>query len=359
MEPVPPAGADVPARDPFVRRVATVLAMVAAAALLAALLLLGADLFLAAFGGILFAVLLDGAATQIGRRTPVPRRWSYAVLLVILGVLLAGGGALLVPFAQEQAEAATEQVPQILADLEAYLRERPWGEWIVRRVEQGGEDGAAGGALSAVSGVFGVLSDWFYYVLTAFFVGLFAAAKPRLYMEGFADLFPIRHRERVLHLLSELGHTLRWWLLGQALAMVVIGVSTWLVLWAFGIPLAPVIGLVVGILGFIPYIGPIIGVVPVAIVAGTQGADTLLYVLGAYMAVQLVEGYVITPLIQHRMVYLPPVLTIVAQVVLGKLLGILGFILATPLAAVVLVLSRFYREDVLGDDGAVERGRSH
>ena len=150
-----------------------------------------------------------------------------------------------------------------------------------------------------------------------------------------------------------------WWLLGQALAMLVIGVSTWLVLWAFDIPLAPVIGLVVGILGFIPYIGPIIGVVPVAIVAGTQGADTLLYVLGAYMAVQLVEGYVITPLIQHRMVYLPPVLTIVAQVVLGKLLGILGFILATPLAAVVLVLSRFYREDVLGERGAVEQGRSH
>jgi predicted PurR-regulated permease PerM len=208
-----------------------------------------------------------------------------------------------------------------------------------------------------VSGALGVLSDWFYYVLTAFFVGLFAAAKPSLYIEGTAALFPLRMRGRVRHLLEELGHTLRWWLLGQGLAMLLIGVSTWLVLWAFGIPLAPLLGVMVGLLGFIPYIGPILGLIPVALVAGTQGADTLLYVVGAYTAVQLVEGYVVTPLIQHRMVYLPPVFTIVMQVVLGKILGILGFILATPLAAVVLVLSRFYREDLLGERGAVDRGR--
>jgi predicted PurR-regulated permease PerM len=348
---------DAPARDPFVRRTATAVAIVAAAALAGAVLVLGADILLAAFGGILFAVLLHAGARVVGERTPVPERWGYTVVLLLLTALLVGGGVLVVPAAQQQAERAAEQVPEIVADVEAYLQERPWGQRILQRAEDGGGDGAAEGALGAAGGVLGGLQKWFYYFLTAFFVGLFAAANPRLYIEGTANLFPLRRRQRVLHLLHELGHTLRWWLVGQGLAMVIIGVSTWLVLWAFGVPLAPVLGVIVGLLGFIPYIGPILGLVPVAVVAGTQGVDILFYVVGVYVVVQIVEGYVITPLIQHRMVYLPPVFTIITQLVLGTILGVLGFILATPLAAVMLVLSRFYREDVLGEAGVVAKGR--
>jgi predicted PurR-regulated permease PerM len=161
-------------------------------------------------------------------------------------------------------------------------------------------------------------------------VGLFAAANPRLYVDGTVALVPLAKRERAREVMHRLGNALRWWLIGQAIAMLLIGVSTWLVLWAFGVPLAPVLGVIVGLLGFIPYLGPIIGVVPVALVAATLGTTTLLYVLAAYTAVQLVEGYVITPLIQHRMVYLPPVFTIITQILLGTLLGILGFVLALP-----------------------------
>jgi predicted PurR-regulated permease PerM len=346
-----------PARDPFLRRVASTVLVVALAALAVALLVLAVDIFLAAFGGILFAVLLHAAARVITDYTPVPKGWGYTTLLLLGALLLAGGGVLLVPVVQEQAENAAQQVPEIVSDVQRYLEQREWGRWVLERVQNGGGDGAAEGVAAAAGGFASTLSDWFYYFLTAFFVGVFAAAKPKLYMEGTANLFPLRKRARVLHLLGELGHTLRWWLVGQGLAMILIGVSTFLVLWAFGIPLALVIGIIVGLLGFIPYIGPILGLVPVAIVAGTQGVATLFYVVLAYVLVQLVEGYVITPLIQHRMVYLPPVFTIVMQVVLGKLLGVLGFILATPLAAVVLVLSRFYREDVLGEEGVIAKAR--
>jgi predicted PurR-regulated permease PerM len=132
--------------------------------------------------------------------------------------------------------------------------------------------------------------------------------------------------------------------------MVVIGVSTMIVLFIFGVPLALVVGLIVGLLGFIPYIGPIVGLLPVAMVAATVDATTLLYVLLAYTGVQLVEGYVITPLIHERTVYLPPAFTVFFQILLGMVLGIKGIILATPLAAVLLVLSRFYRRDFLGDE---------
>jgi predicted PurR-regulated permease PerM len=342
-----------PARDPFVGKVVTTIAIVVAVGIPLALLVLGIDIVLAAFGGVLFGVLLRAATNLVGRYTPIPERWAYTALLVFIAAALVAGGLVLAPLAQEQVARATEQVPQIAADLERYLQEREWGRWVLQRVQNGGGDGAAEGMLGAVGGVFGALTNWFYYFLTAFFVGLFAAAKPDLYTRGLANLFPVRARDRVLHLISELGYTLRWWLVGQLLAMILIGGSTGLLLWLFDIPLAIPLGVLVGLLGFIPYLGPILGAVPVAIVAGTQGAETLLYVIGAYSLVQLVEGYVITPLIQHRMVYLPPVFTIITQVVLGAILGILGFVLATPLAAVLLVLSRFYREDVLGERGVV------
>jgi predicted PurR-regulated permease PerM len=350
-----PVESGVPARDPFVRRLATTVGVVALAGILVAVLVLAVDIFLAAFGGILFAVLLRAGANLLVRYTPVPEGWGYTALLLLIAALLVVGGLLLAPLVQEQVERATEQVPVIVERVEAYLQQRDWGRQVLERVQGGEEgDGIAEDAIGATGDVLGAFTDWFYYFLTAFFVGLFAAAKPRLYVEGTAALFPLRKRERVLELFEELGFTLRWWLAGQAVAMILIGVSTWLVLWAFDVPLAIPLGVVVGLLGFIPYIGPIIGLVPVAIVAGTQGVDILFYVVGAYSLVQLVEGYVITPLIQHRMVYLPPVFTIITQIVLGTLLGVLGFILATPLAAVILVLSRFYREDVLGEPGVVE-----
>jgi predicted PurR-regulated permease PerM len=342
-----------PARTPFLRRVVTIVAVVVVAGALVTLLLLGLDILLAAFGGILFAVLLRAATDLLARYTPVPASWSYSALLLILTVGIVGGGVLLAPLAQEQVARATDQVPQIAQELEQYLQEREWGRRLLQRLQDGGEDGAVG----MLGGVFGAVSDWFYYFLTAFFVGLFAAAKPALYIEGTANLFPIRKRDRVLHLFDELGFALRWWLVGQLIAMVLIGVSTSIVLWVFGVPLAAPLGVMVGLLGFIPYLGPIMGLVPVSIVAGTQGVETLLYVVAAYTAVQLVEGYVITPLIQHRMVYLPPVFTIVTQIVLGSIMGIIGFILATPLAAVILVLSRFYREDVLGEIGVIAEAR--
>jgi predicted PurR-regulated permease PerM len=336
----------------FLRRIVVGTIVVATGATILAIGVLGVDILLAGFGGVLFAILLRAAADLIGRYTPVPEEWSFTALLVALLALVAGGGVLLIPFARRAIEAAQEEVPRIVEELRTYLEGREWGQWLLEQ-GNGMAEGGGDGALGVAGGVFGVAGDWFYYLLTAFFFGMFAAAKPRIYIDGIVHLAPLRMRGRFRHLLSELGKTLRWWLVGQGIAMVLIGVSTGLLLWLLDVPLPAILGLIVGLLGFIPYIGPILGLVPVAIVAGTQGSETLLYVLAAYTGVQVIEGYVVTPLIQHRMVYLPPAFTVLAQILLGSLLGILGFILATPLAAVVMVLTRFYREDLLREPGAV------
>lgn len=338
----------------FLGRVVQVVAIVALAGLALTLLVLGIDILFAAFAGVLLAVLLHAFGGFVARHTPLPYRWSLTVVVLGLLLLLGLGGWLLAPQVAEQADELREQLPAVLSQLERRLARYGWGQWLLEQLRNGSvlEDAVAGAGGSGLS----VLSAWSSYLLLTVSVGLFAAANPKLYIEGTLHLVPPARRARVRRVMDELGHTLRWWLIGQAIAMVVIGVSTTLVLWAFGIPLAIVLGLIVGLLGFIPYIGPLLGAIPVALIAVTAGPMQFVYVMLAYAGVQLIEGYVATPLIQHRMVYLPPAFTITLQILLGAVLGVLGVMFATPLAAVLLVLTRFYRTDLIGDAAAAQEG---
>lgn len=343
------SAAGPPARDPFVRRLAWTVGLAFLAGLAGVLLFLGIGVLLAAFGGILLAVLLSAAAGGIAGRTPLGYGVSLTALLLLVVLVLGGGGWMLAPQVAEQADELARVVPALVDEVEAFLEQYGWGQWLLEQARQNGMPdwvGAAGG------GVVGTLSDMMTYGLVVLFVGLFAAANPGLYTRGIVSLTPRRHRALAEEILAHLGHTLRWWLVGQAITMIIIGVSTMIVLWAFGVPLAILVGMIVGLLGFVPYLGPIFGALPVGMVAATLGAETLLWVLLAYTAVQMLEGYVAVPIVHERTVYLPPVVTIVFQVLLGFVVGVTGIIFATPLAAVLLVLSRFYRRDFLGDPDA-------
>jgi predicted PurR-regulated permease PerM len=346
----------VPTRDPFTQRVVTTVLILVVAGLFLTLAVLGIGVLLAAFAGVLVAVVLNAATRVVVGRTPLPYGWSLGIVILLIAGFIAGTGWLLGGQVAEQADEFGAMLPQVAADVESYLQQHGWGKWLLQQMGVGGgnggsgaDDGGGGGGAMALTAL-GMLSNAFSYLLVALFVGIFGAANPALYLDGIVGLTPPRHRDRMRELLAEIGHTLRRWLLGQFMAMVLIGVSTTIVLWLFGVPLAIVTGLIVGLLGFVPYLGPIIGVIPVAIVAGPEGATTLLWVLLAYTGVQMVEGYGLTPLIFEHTVYLPPVFTIITQILLGAVLGVKGIILATPLAAVALVLSRAYRRDILGDD---------
>jgi predicted PurR-regulated permease PerM len=103
-------------------------------------------------------------------------------------------------------------------------------------------------------------------------------------------------------------------------------------------------------LTFIPFIGPLLSAIPVVLVAFSQSSTMALYTLLLYTAIQMLEGYVLTPNVQRRSVSLPPALTIAAQVLFGVLVGSLGLALATPLAAAGMVaVNRLYVEEVLED----------
>jgi predicted PurR-regulated permease PerM len=336
-------------------RFVAAVAIVAFAGAMLALLAIGIQVVLAGFGGILLAVLLSAWSSLLAKHTPLTYGWSLAVVVALILGVVGLGVWLLAAEVIQQVEQLSARMPTIQAEVQAYLSRFGWGRWLLEETDNGIDSDAA---TESIAAGLTMLSRWSSYFLVVIFVGLFGAAHPKLYQDATVTLFPIRHRDKVRQLIDQLGSALRWWLIGQGLAMLLIGVSTLIVMLAFGVPGALVIGLLVGLAGFIPYLGPIIGAIPVAILAALEGPGTLVGVMIAYMAVQTVEGYGLTPLIQQRTVYLPPAFTVFSQILLGMSLGALGFILATPLAAVALVLTRFYRREILGDPSAEPPTRS-
>jgi predicted PurR-regulated permease PerM len=192
----------------------------------------------------------------------------------------------------------------------------------------------------------GALGNFFITILLA----IYFASEPRFYARGFTKLFPIAQRRRVSEVLASIGATLSWWLVGKAGSMLFIGVLTWIGLSIIGVPLALTLGLIAGLLSFIPNFGPIISALPALLLAFIDSPVTTLYVLALFIGVQLIESNIVTPLIERETVELPPGLTIIFQLALAVMVGGLGLVLATPLLAVIMVIVQMiYIQDVLGD----------
>jgi predicted PurR-regulated permease PerM len=133
--------------------------------------------------------------------------------------------------------------------------------------------------------------------------------------------------------------------------MLFIGLLTWIGLYFIGVPLALTLGLIAGLLSFIPNFGPIFSAIPAILLAFINSPTSALYVLALFVGVQIIESNIVTPLIERRTVELPPVLTVVSQLALAVLFGAVGLILATPILAVVMVLVQtIYIQDILGEE---------
>ena len=196
-----------------------------------------------------------------------------------------------------------------------------------------------GGVLGAVGNVAIIL-----------FVGIYFALSPGRYKRGFVKLVPQGKRERAVHVLDDIGDTLARWLMGKSLSMLIVGIATAGGLTLLGVPLGLILGIIAGLLDFIPYIGPIMAGVPAVLIALSISPDLALYTVLLFLGIQTVEGYVLQPLVEARAVEIPPALTIVMQLVFGSLFSFAGIALATPLTAALMVLvDKLYVEDILGD----------
>jgi len=190
--------------------------------------------------------------------------------------------------------------------------------------------------------------------LVIFFVGLFLAVAPDKYRDGVARLFPPQRRQRVCELLDGMGDTLWQWLVGRFGSMLVTGVGAGIILWVLGVPLAISLGVLTALLTFIPNIGGFLALTMSVLCAVPLGGSTVAMVIAGYLLLQLVESYVVTPLIQQHQVSLPPALLIAFQALMGVLFGLLGAAVASPvLAAAKYLVQEAYIKDVL-ENGEAE-----
>lgn len=314
-------------------RVGLVLLLVLLAWWLVAVLLL-------TFVGVLIAVLLRAPADWLAAHTRLSPNLAVAAVFVVLVLVLGGAGLAMAPEIGRQSDEMITQIPEAAASLRVSLEQFGWGRWLLARVQSTGEIAAKPevmqGAGQVLSGSVGAIASLF----TIAVVGLWVTLQPRLYIDGAIRLFPLADRPRARAIASECGNVLKRWLIGSFVSMAIVFVATWIGLWALGVPLALVLALFAGAMVFIPNFGPLLSAIPALMLALTQGPQTVLWVAVLYVAVQIVDNTITTPIIQRHAVSVPPALTMIAQMAMGVLAGALGVIVAVPLTALALVLVR-------------------
>lgn len=339
------------------RKAAVVAGVVLAAAAVGAILVLTYHFLLLLFAGILVGVLLRGLARPLHHRLRIPARLSVVLVILLLAAAGFGTTLLISDDVSAQVGELAQQLPRMLDDVRAQFRQSSLGRDVLNALPQLDDmvpsDG--NGFVKQIGGVFsstvGVLTSLFL-ILAA---GLFFAFEPSIYVRGILRLVPLARRPRAAAILEELRVVLFHWLLGRAFGMVVIGVSSWIGLSLLGVPLAHANGLLAALLTFIPNLGAVLSVVPPVLLALPQAVGAAIGVVVLYSAIQLVETYGLTPMIERIAVSLPPAMLLGAQVVFGVLGGVLGLVLAAPLAAVLMVLvRRLYVQDALHDDLAAD-----
>ena len=349
MEPTNTQPAPGPADDRLARRTVLVAAIALALTLAAIVAWAGATALLIVFAGIVLAVIFDTAASALGRILPLRRRFRLAIVVVVLALFLvaalATGGAALAQQASQMLLTIDEQIGNALDMLQK------------AGLPVGGDGGMSlsglapdfntlvVGATNAIFMLFGAVGNLVFIV----FLGTFFAADPDTYKRGVLSLFPAEKRSRLGEVADEAGFSLRGWLKGQLLSMLIIFVFSFALLSLIGMPYAFLLALTAGLLTFIPTIGPVFAGVPIILAGFSEGWEMALWGVGVYAAIEMTEGNFVTPLVQQRAVDLAPAFTLGFQLLMGALFGILGIALAVPLAAAGKVfIDELYVKDALG-----------
>lgn len=315
------------------------------------LLLLGAtaQLFLLLFLAVLFSLYLGAIADVIHRRTGFPR--PAAVLLAVLLTLglLVGFIWLLVPPVVAQTQALLQVLPDYILNLEHGIDQAITRNPALRSVWHPGEhrvllavyQQASGYFADVVPKLFGVLG-FSLEVVSVAIMAVYLSVHPGLYRELLIALFPPVHRDLVRNVLGDLSRTLRAWIVGQLASMVLLGALTAVGLAILGVPYWLTFGIFTGVVSIVPFFGSFVStLLPAAFVLGGNGGSArALAVIGLGVIVHLIEGNLVAPLIMQRQVNLPPVMTIMSVLIMGKLLGPIGLLVAVPSVVLIDVVVR-------------------
>ena len=335
-------------RDPAIRQEIKRASVWFAIAGAIALVVLLVQPLLIIFAGLVFAALLDGGVRLLGRVLPLGRGWRLLIVCLATIAFLVG------TFYMAGVQIA-DQATQLRSTVEVQAVRLT--TWLTNQGLMPGASDLSGFARQALSSV-GRVTSWVGTALgavTTMFmivvIGLFVAMDPRVYDRGLQWMIPRENRPEFALTVQRMGQTLRRLLAGRLLGMAAEGVLTWIALMLGGVPMALILGILTGLLAFIPNIGAFISGALMIAVGFSAGADTGWWAIGTYIVVQGFDGYVLIPMVAKRTVDLPPALTLGAQILASALFGILGLALADPMTAMLKTAMERRSENVEQQDG--------
>jgi predicted PurR-regulated permease PerM len=284
-------------------------------------------------GGAIFAVLLDGGIRLLGRYLPIPRAWRMLIVLILgfgfLGWVFWFAGTTIAAQFEALRAVVSAQFGRVLkfASSIGLMDSQPSN---LRSELLGG----AGRLTSAVGSVIGGVAS----VIAMVVIGIFLASEPRLYDRGIAWMLPLRHRAGFYRIAKHVGVTLRRLLFGRLIGMVFEGVFTWFMLSVGGVPMAGLLGLVTGVLAFIPNIGAIASGILMIAVGFSASPNQGIWCIVIYFLVHNIDAYVVVPFVARRTVDLAPAVLLAMQLLMAAVFGILGVLFADPILATIKVV---------------------
>jgi predicted PurR-regulated permease PerM len=286
------------------------------------------------FAAVVVAILLTSVVDWAMAKLKLGRKMAFAVIMlttssiVILALWISG------PNIVEQFASLQADLPQAIQQSVERANGYGWGRWALAHWSSYSQlSSSFSYAITRVGGIVLSAASLLAGLFIIGFLGLYLAAEPEVYFSGIRRFTPHRYRATLDACALSVVQILRSWIFAQMLSMVAVGVLVTLGLWGLGVPLAGSLGIIAALMTFIPNVGPILSVFPAALLAFAISPGKGLLVVLLFMLVHFLEGNVITPLIQRRIVRLPPALTLTVQLLLAVIAGPLGVALAAPLTA--------------------------
>lgn len=292
------------------------------------------DILLMVLAGSLIATYFHGLGDAIQRRTKLTRK--PAMLIGILATIILAGALFWFMGTKIQAQVAelSNTLPTTINNVRNKLSQSSIGQSVLKSFSGDNSQKLVSTVQGFFSTTFGVLGD-IYIVL---FLGIFFTVNPSLYKNGIIVLVPHSSKELGKHIMDRISLSLKGWLKGTLFSMLCVAILIGTGLTIAGMPVALILALITGLLEMVPSIGSLVAMIPGVLLAFTISTNMAILVAIIYISSQTIVANIITPLIQKKMINLPPALTLISQLIMGSVSGALGVILAVPLLAIVIIL---------------------
>ncbi len=301
------------------------------------------DVLLVLVGSLLVAMLLQLVSEPFVRWCRLSEGFALAVAGLIILLAIAGCGYLFGTQLASELQDVFSRADTATKTISDDLQTSQLGRTILSHL--------SGGSLSLTGFLKSFLTISAHLLEATIFTvaaGIYFAAQPALYRKGAAQLFPPNQRATVEQTLDDVARALRLWLLGQGIQMCLVGLITTAAVWLIGLPSPLALGSIAGITEFIPYLGPVLSAIPAVLVAMTSGFYPALWTVVAYIIIHQIEGNLIVPMVESRLVFVPPAVLLLSIVIVTEIFGMIGIIFAAPITVIAFVaVKKLYVRDGL------------